>query len=368
MDKSIWQLDNSCWLRDRAFGQANALLSWLYSRGAGIFFNLLGNCAKPLPACRRTPKSAAELVGMGIRWILPIIPVLLVHALLISAAFADRGNSGNQENPAPAVADAKDKSGYTLFNPTPNEYMREMSADRPDKTDSPFTVDAGHFQLEMDFANFTYDVPNSERGNVKSKAYQIAPMNLKVGVLNNVDFQLVLMPWQWERIEDRTARTVDRNSGFGDITPRVKVNLIGNDGGFFALGLIPFVKLPASQDHLGNGAVEGGLGIPYTFDIPNWDVGFQTTFSCNRNDVGNGYHAEFANSVSIGHAVIGKLSYSVEFFSSVSTERNSNLIGTFDTWFTYQVSKNLRLDAGVYIGVTGSADDWHPWIGMTWRY
>jgi Putative MetA-pathway of phenol degradation len=328
-----------------------------------------GDRANALPACQRTPRSPAEYIGMGIRWILRIIPVLLVHALVISVAFADQGNSGNGENATdPTAADAKDKSGYTLFNPTPNEYMREMSADRPDKTDSPFTVDAGHFQVEMDFANFTYDVPNSERGNVKSKSYQTAPMNLKVGVLNNVDFQLVLFPWQWERIEDRTARTIERNSGFGDITPRVKVNFIGNDGGFFALGLIPFVKLPASQDHLGNGAVEGGLGIPYAFDIPNWDVSFQTTFSCNRNDVGNGYHAEFANSVSIGHAVIGKLSYSVEFFSSVSTERNSNWIGTFDTWFTYQVSKNLRLDAGIYIGVTGSADDWHPWTGMTWRY
>src|ERR1039458_2338197 len=50
-----------------------------------------------------------------------------------------------------------DKNGYNLFNPTPDEYMREMSPDRPDKTDSPFTVDAGHFQLEMDYANFTYD-------------------------------------------------------------------------------------------------------------------------------------------------------------------------------------------------------------------
>src|ERR1039457_2951403 len=191
-----------------------------------------------------------------------------------------------------------------LFKPTPEEYMREMSPDRPDKTDSPFTVDAGHFQLEMDFANFTYDAPNSERGNVKTEDYQIAPMNLKVGVLNNMDFQLVLAPYQWERTDDRNAGTVGQKSGFGDITPRVKVNLIGNDGGFFALALIPFVKLPTSQDHLGNGSVEGGLGIPYAFDIPNWDVGFQTTVSINHHAADNGCHAEIANYVSIGHAVI----------------------------------------------------------------
>jgi len=273
--------------------------------------------------------------------------------------------AGAGEAPASTLPD---KSGYNLFNPTPGKYMRELSADRPDKTDCPFTVDAGHFQLEMDFANFTYNVPNSERGNVQSKEYQIAPMNLKIGVLNNLDFQLVLMPWQEERTEGKSAGVVAQKSGFGDVIPRLKINLMGNDGGFFALALIPFVKLPTSQDHLGNGSAEGGVGIPFAFDVPNWDVGFQTTFNCAHDDVGNGCHAEFENSVSLGHAIIGRLSYHAEFFSSVSAEKNSNWIGTFDTWFTYQTGKNVCLDTGVDIGVTRSADDWHPWTGMTWRY
>jgi Putative MetA-pathway of phenol degradation len=260
------------------------------------------------------------------------------------------------------------KSCYTLFNPTPDKYMREMSPDRPDKTDSPFTVDAGHFQIEMDFANFTYGSPSSERDNIRSVSYQIAPMNLKVGVLNNMDFQLVLSPWQWQRIEDKSAGSIEQRSGFGDIIPRVKVNLVGNDGGFLALALIPFLKLPTNQDHLGNRAVEGGVGIPYAFDIPGWDVGFQTTFSFNRNDVGHGYHMECDNSVSIGHPLIGKLSAYMEFFSSVSTERGAGWVGTVDTWLTYQFNKNLRVDGGAYIGATGAADDWHPWLGMTLRY
>ena len=280
--------------------------------------------------------------------------------MICTAAF---GAGAQETNGVPP-----DKSSYNLFNPTPDEYMREMSPDRPDKTDSPFTVDAGHFQLEMDYANFTYDAPTAAHGNLKTKDYQIAPMNVKVGVLNNMDFQLVLSPYQWQRTEDKTTGTVEYQSGFGDITPRIKVNLIGDDGGFFALALIPFVKFPTAQDQLGNGVVEGGVGIPYAFDVPNWDVGFQTTVSNNRDAAGNGYHAEIANSVSIGHAVISPLEYHVEFFSSVSTEQNSDWVGTFDTWLTYQFNKNLVLDGGVYIGVTKAADDWHPWVGITWRY
>jgi len=246
--------------------------------------------------------------------------------------------------------------------------MRELSADRPDKTDCPFTVDAGHFQIEMDFANMTYNRPNSERGNVRVSAFEIAPMNLKVDLLNNLDFQLVYTSYQWEKTDNRDLGIIERKSGFNGITPRFKVNLVGNDGGFFALALIPFVKLPLSSGNLGNDSIEGGFGIPYSFDIPGWDVGFQSTFRFNRNGAGGGYHNEFDNSVSIGNSITGRLSLSAEFFSSVSTEPNSGWVGTVDTWLTYRVNKNLRLDGGVYIGVTPAANDWHPWVGMTWRY
>ena len=74
------------------------------------------------------------------------------------------------------------------------------------------------------------------------------------------------------------------------------------------------------------------------------------------------------SSVSIGHALIGRLSYFVEFFSNVSTEHSVGWLGTVDTWITYRISKNVRLDGGVYRGVTPTTDTWHPWIGMTWRY
>jgi hypothetical protein len=285
----------------------------------------------------------------------------IVITVTVGAAAFDAG--AQETNSVPP-----DKSGYNLFNPMPEKFMREISPDRPDKTDSPFTVDAGHYQLETDFANFTYDAPNSHRRDIKYESYQIAPMNVKAGVLNNVDFQLVLSPYEWQRTEDTGTGAVVKDSGFGDITPRVKVNLTGNDVGFFALALIPYVKFPTAAHNLGNGAYEGGVGIPYAFNVPNWDVGFQTTVSCDHDGAGDGYHAEINNSVSIGHALIGPLEYHVEFFSTVSTEKNSEWIGTVDTWFTYQVNENLIFDSGIYIGVTGAADDLHPWVGMTWRY
>lgn len=261
-----------------------------------------------------------------------------------------------------------DKSGYTLFNPTPRELLRELSADRPDKTDCPFTIDAGHFQMEMDFANATYNAPSAPRGQVRTLAIEAAPMNIKVGLLNNLDFQLVLTPFRAERTEDTASGTVHRITGFEGMTPRFKVNLMGNDGGFLAIGLLPFVRLPLSTGQLPHGHIEGGLGVPVSFDIPGWEIGLQSTVHINRNEFGVGYHGEFDNALSVGHALFGRLSMAVEFYGSVSADRGAGWIGTVDTWLTFQVNADWRLDAGVYIGVTSAADDWHPFVGMTRRF
>jgi len=147
-----------------------------------------------------------------------------------------------------------DKSVFNLFNPVPENLMRELAPDRPDATETPHTVDAGHFQLEMDFANFTYNRGDGET----THAWNVAPVNLKAGLLNNVDLQFVLDSYLHVHTENRTTGTTAL-SGFGDFTTRLKINLWGNDEGRTAFGLLPYVKFPTSTDHLGNDAVEGGV-------------------------------------------------------------------------------------------------------------
>lgn len=105
----------------------------------------------------------------------------LAAAFLVAAAIA-----------ATAADASPDKSQFHLFNTTPPQWMREMATDRPDKTESPYTVDAGHFQIEMDLATFTYDKHNPARDGTLVRTWNIAPMNLKVGLLNDVDAQFIV--------------------------------------------------------------------------------------------------------------------------------------------------------------------------------
>jgi hypothetical protein len=266
---------------------------------------------------------------------------------------------------APAV----DKSQYHLFNPTPTAQLREMNTDRPDKTESPYTLDAGHFQVEMDFLSYTRDRDTRKGADTRVDSYAVAPVNLKAGLLDSVDLQLVLETWNWRKTEDRAAGTVVRQSGFGDVTPRLKINFWGNDGGPTAMGLLPFVKIPTSQDELGNNSVEGGVILPLAVSLPkDFSLGLMTEFDFIRNEDGPGHHPEFVNSVTLGHALFGKVEGYVEFFSQVSAESNTDWIGTFDAGLTWGIAPNTQLDAGINIGLTDSADDLNPFMGLSFRF
>jgi len=132
-----------------------------------------------------------------------------------------------------------DKSRFTLFNPVPKEHLREFSTDRPDKTESPYTLDAGHFQIESDLINFTHDRDTSGGGDTRVDAWTFGSLNLKAGLCNRADLQLVLNSYNRVRTEDRAAGTVVKQSGFGDVTLRLKVNAWGNDGGDTAFAAMP---------------------------------------------------------------------------------------------------------------------------------
>lgn len=280
----------------------------------------------------------------------------LLTALAVSPALAG-------EAPRP------DKSQFHLFNPTPRAHMREMSTDRPDVTESAYTVDAGHFQVEMDLLGFTYDRYNRDRANVRAESWSWANANFKAGLLHNVDLQLVVPFYSEVRTDDRDARTVSRQRGFGDMQVRVKWNLWGNDGGPTALGLMPFVKIPTAQDDLGNGAVEGGLIVPLAVELPaGWGMGLMAEIDIAEDGDGRGYHAEFVNSITFGHDIVGPLGGYVEFVSIATTEPGGTWNATFNCGLTYAVNDDLQLDAGVNLGVTRDAEDVSPFVGVSWRF
>lgn len=256
-----------------------------------------------------------------------------------------------------------DKSAYTLFNPTPRDQMRELSTDRPDQTESPYTVDAGHWQFEFDFANYTYD----DEAGVLTRTLNVAPVNVKLGLTHDTDIQFIFDSWSTERM--RTAGVTTTTRDWGDLTIRVKHNVWGNDGGDTAFAAMPFVKVPLQIGDAGNDLVEGGLILPLAVALPGgWGLGLMTEFDLLADATGNGRHFEWINSITFARDLTSRLGGYVEFFSVHSYESGTEWLAQADVGLTYALNADTQLDCGCNFGVTRNAPDVQPFIGLTLRY
>lgn len=258
---------------------------------------------------------------------------------------------------------AADKSGYTLFNPVPDSRLREMSTDRPDKTESPYTVDAGRFQIETDLVAVT----RNKSDGVKTETIDVLPFNFKVGLTNATDLQVVY--GAYSHVRTSGAGVTDTESGAGDLVLRLKHNVWGNDGGPTALGLMPFLKLPTGTLSDLNDDVEGGVIVPLAIDMGSGvGLGLMTEIDILKAADGRGYAPTFVNSATVSFEITDRLGLYAEAFVERSSESGADTIVTLDGGFTYAVTDNLQLDAGANVGVTKAADDLNVFVGLSQRY
>ena len=256
-----------------------------------------------------------------------------------------------------------DKSQYTLFNRTPDSALRDMSTDRPDKTESPYTVDAGRIQIETDLVAYTRD----KEDGVRTETLDVLPFNFKLGLTHDSDLQIVY--GSFTRVHVRGAGLDETDEGAGDLVIRYKRNLWGNDGGKTAFGIMPFIKIPTSTLDDANDDVEGGVILPLAIDLGQGiGLGVMTELDVLRSESGSGYEPTFINSATMSFELTKKLGLYTEFYVERSTDSGAETIVTLDAGLTYAVDDNLQLDTGVNVGVTDAADDVNVFAGLSRRF
>lgn len=241
------------------------------------------------------------------------------------------------------------KKRYTLFNPVPRSAMREFSIDRPDVTESPMTVDAGHFQFEGDLVKWTRSRHgDSERTiNIMNGLYKIGLMHswdLHVGIeLNNI-------------YQDVEGETYDR--GYGSTTIRLKHNLWGNDGGTqTALGMIPYVTFSPEND------VTYGVGFPFSYDLTEKiGLGAQPQFDFIPNEE-DGHDLSYFQTIVVGGPLIGALDFYVE---GVGTFYHGTSLYSANGGLIYNVQENVKVDVATNQGLNQEAPT-RFYLGLSFR-
>lgn len=263
-----------------------------------------------------------------------------------------------------SVAYAAD-GGYSLFNPVPDDKMRAFATDRPTKSYSPITVDAGHFQYEADWLSWTYS-----RRDTTTSNFLVMDPTFKVGLTAKTDLELVLAPLNYNNTHDRVAGTHNTAAGFGDVTARLKYNIIGDDGGDYALAVTPYVKAPTAAHNVGNNHWEGGFYVPFSVALPDdFTLALMTEADVQENAALNGYHMNYQNLVNVSHSVFtDALTGSVEFWSDANNDQGASDQYTADVALAWSLSPNVQLDSGVNFGLSRAASDFQPYIGISQRF
>lgn len=306
---------------------------------------------------------------------------LLAASLAFSgAAHAQNQGVGTQETtegpdlnsgtpPSDKKPDKKtDKSQFNLFNPTPDEDMRQFSTDRPGKTHSSLTVDAGHFQLEGDFYNYTYDRRSTDGS--KTRAYTLINPNLKLGITNWAELDVFLPLYNSLEVKSPNGGNVLRAHGFGDFLIGGKVNIFGNDGGDQSLGAIGFVKVPTAARGLGNDNLEYILNLPFTTTLPNkFSLTAEPAIGLLRNLNNTGYQGDYQMLINLNRPIIGEVvTAALELALDFPGDHHIGPRHTLDPSLQWLVTPNLQLDVGVYIGLTKAAPDFNPYVGISFRF
>jgi hypothetical protein len=272
---------------------------------------------------------------------------------------------------ATSSAAAQEKSQYWLFNPTPDRLLRDFATDRPDTTESPFTVDAGRVQVETTLFGYARSRPEQD-GSV-TDTYEAGTTNVRIGLTSNTEMNLVWQPYGAVRTFPPPPAAAFWQSGVGGVDIRGKVNLWGNDTfekSGTALALLPFITLPTDRHNgISPEFIEGGLIVPYAIKLPDkFGLGLNGGVTWIRSDAQAGYHAEYLATASLSYEWSEKLGTYYEVAARFHTEDPRGDVVVLATGFTYKLNKNLQLDAGVNVGVTSAADRINPFVGLSRRF
>ena len=266
------------------------------------------------------------------------------------------------------------KADYSLFNPVPDGELRDFSTDRPGKSHSSKTVDAGHFQIESDFIIYTRDLGGSDRPSTRS--YSIGTPIFKLGVTNSIDLEVATALYNYLSQSGGGSPPLVAK-GFGDTSVGAKINLFGNDSGKQSFALLPFVKLPTAATGIGNGYAEYMLNAPYTIDFKPWSLTLEPNFGILRNSTNTAYRENYGFIANLNRSFLSdKLIAAIEVatdFSSESESESESESGSepkvsIDPSLQYLLTRDLQVDAGIYIGTNRATPKYIAYTGVSYRY
>lgn len=223
---------------------------------------------------------------------------------------------------------------------------QNINTDRPDQTESSYTVGNGDFQIETGF------LVGFEDSGIAETRQIAAPSNLlRYGIMEGLELRFVS---QYEFLKRENLKL----DGISDLQIGVKLAILNDKTKSTAVALMSHVVAPSGSEGLSNEKTGTINRILVSHD-------FNETLSLGYNlgydTYGNGDGA-YAYTVALGKGVNDKTGVYIEPFGFYSNEED--LKASFDAGITYLLNSNTQLDFSFGTGINHSMN--YMAIGISW--
>jgi hypothetical protein len=236
---------------------------------------------------------------------------------------------------------------YSLVSPLPDACLAVIDTDRPHQTDTPHVVPAGHAQFEAAVAAVQLGGPRGAAPGGKAPHVVLFEDNYKFGLVSGVDLQLLFKHVEY-------ATDPRRLMPPGPLQVRAKLNVVQEDGFVPAVTLVPWIFVPFAPSQ----ALRGGPHVFWGWELPahlELEVNAGALFSTKPKAT-----AAIVLASAMTYTIVGNLRVFIDVYGTGW----DIALGTGALW---AFTRDMQLDLGTYLGLSGDEPAATPFLGFSIR-
>ncbi len=227
-------------------------------------------------------------------------------------------------------------------------FSQEIVTDRPDQTESSFTVGKKNIQIESGIL-----FQNNRDTSIQS-IYGPSTL-IRYGISKGFELRMML---QYESTKNNLEEGNRKLSGFNDVEIGVKLHIINTENVNTKIAFLTHFLIPTANENIST----NNFGVINKFAISH----------IISNAIGVGYNigfdyvekqSAFTYSLAMGIAISDKLGFYLEPYGNWG--ESNNFDSNLDTGFTYKINRNFQLDVSYGLGLNNEM--YYISTGFSWK-
>ena len=241
-----------------------------------------------------------------------------------------------------------------------------LITDRPDQTESAFTIPRGLIQIEGGWSYGEFDEPESDT------TVQAFPQALlRIGLNDRFELRLGVPGIEIEQTDSSTGTT--ETSGLVDATVGFKVVVAEENGALPQAAFLGTLVVPSGDRELRSERIDPAFRFALSHTLSErfslgYNLGMVWLSTLDEPSDTVETQSLFDWTLALGYGATERLGLFVEAFGLAPVDADLGTATTLDAGLTYLLTPRLQLDASVAYGVSSAARDGSVGLGVSYRF